>query len=140
MAEAKTKPTDVSVTDYLNSIADEQRRQDCFTVLELMKKIVKAEPKMWGSSIVGVGSYHYKYASGHEGDSCITGFASRKDALVLYLMGRDEKFEAQLVKLGKYKSGKGCLYIKKLADVDLKILQALIKSSVAYVKSQYKAA
>lgn len=140
MAEAKTKPTDVSVTDYLNSIADEQRRQDCFAVLELMKKIVKAEPKMWGSSIVGVGSYHYKYASGHEGDSCITGFASRKDALVLYLMGRDEKFEEQLVNLGKYKSGKGCLYIKKLADVDLKILQALIKSSVAYVKSQYKAA
>lgn len=135
MAEAKTKPTNVSVTDFINSIADEQRREDCFTVLELMKKIVKAEPKMWGSSIVGVGSYHYKYASGHEGDTCLVGFASRKDALVLYGCRGDEKSEELLAQLGKYKSGKGCLYIKKLADVDLKVLQALIKTSVANTKT-----
>ncbi len=128
------------MTDFLDAVADEQRRKDCFAVVELMKKATKAEPKMWGPSIVGVGSYHYKYASGHEGDSCVVGFASRKEALVLYLMGRDETFEALLGKLGKYKSGKGCLYIKKLADVDLKVLQALIKCSVAGIKAQYKIA
>jgi Domain of unknown function (DU1801) len=131
MAEAKTKPTDVNVTDFINSIADEQRRQDCFAVLELMKKIVKEEPKMWGSSIIGVGSYHYKYDSGHEGDSCLLGLASRKDALVLYGCRGDEDSEKLLAQLGKYKSGKGCLYIKKLADVDQKILRTLIKNSVA---------
>jgi hypothetical protein len=136
MAEAKTKPTDVTVTDFINSIDDEQRRQDCFAVLELMKKIVKAEPKMWGSSIVGVGSYHYKYASGHEGDTCLVGFASRKDALVLYGCRGDEKSEELLAQLGKYKSGKGCLYIKKIADIDLKILQALIKDSVTNIKTR----
>ncbi len=140
MAEAKTKPTNVSVTEFLEAIADEQRRNDCYTVLELMKKIVKAEPKMWGSSIVGVGEYHYKYASGHEGDSCLVGFASRKDALTLYLCGRDESSEELLTKLGKHKSGKGCLYIKNLADIDLKILQALIKQSVTYMKAKVKAA
>jgi Domain of unknown function (DU1801) len=138
MAEAKTKSTNVSVTEFLDAIADEARRRDCYAVLEMMKEVTNAEPKMWGPSIVGFGSYHYKYDSGHEGDSCITGFASRKDSLVLYLMGRDEKFEAQLVKLGKYKSGKGCLYLKKLADVDLKILQALIKSSVRNVQTRSK--
>jgi hypothetical protein len=140
MAEAKTKPTDVTVTDFINSIADEQRRQDCFAVLELMKKIVKAEPKMWGSSIVGVGSYHYKYASGHEGDTCLVGFASRKDALVLYGCRGDEKSEELLAQLGKYKSGKGCLYIKKIADIDLKILQALIKDSVTNIKTRTEGA
>ncbi len=140
MAEAKTKPTDVSVSEFLDSITDEQRRQDCFAVLELMKKIVKAEPKMWGSSIVGVGEYHYKYASGHEGDTCLVGFASRKDALVLYGCRGDEKSEELLAQLGKYKSGKNCLYIKKLADVDLKILQALIKDSIAYIKTRTKVA
>lgn len=140
MAELKTKPTDVSVEDFLNQIADEKRRADCFAVLEMMKKITKAEPKMWGPSIVGFGSYHYKYASGHEGDSCLVGFASRKDSLVLYLMGRDEKFEELLTKLGKFKSGKGCLYVKQLADVDSKVLQELIKCSFANIKAQYKTA
>ncbi len=140
MAEIKTKPTNVSVEDFLNSIADETRRADCFTVLELMKKAVKAEPKMWGSSIVGVGSYHYKYASGHEGDTCLVGFASRKDALVLYGCRGHEKSEELLAQLGKYNSGKGCLYIKKLADVDLKILRALIKDSIAYIKTRTKVA
>lgn len=138
MAEAKTKQTEASVTAYLDAVADEQRRKDCYAVVELMKKATKAEPKMWGPSIIGFGSYHYKYASGHEGDSCMVGFASRKEALVLYLMGRDEKFEELLGQLGKYKSGKGCLYIKKLADIDIKVLQALINISIAYVKAHYK--
>ena len=93
---------------------------------------------MWGASIVGFGSYHYKYASGHEGDMCLVGFASRKDAIVLYLCGRDENVEELLPKLGKYKSGKGCLYIKKLADVDQKVLQVLIKYSVTKIKSLSK--
>ena len=135
MAEMKTKKNEASVEGFLNSITDEQRRADCFAVAELMKKATKSEPKMWGSSIVGFGEYHYKYASGHEGDSCLVGFASRKEALVLYLMGRDENFAEILLKLGKYKSGKGCLYIKKLADVDLKVLQALIKYSVTKIKA-----
>ena len=138
MAEAKTKPTEVSVTEFLDAIADEQRRKDCYTVMELMKKTTKEEPKMWGPSIVGFGSYHYKYASGHEGDSCIVGFASRKDSIVLYLLGRDEKFRELLSTLGKYKSGKGCLYIKKLTDVDPKVLQTLIKCSVAALKTEIK--
>ena len=138
MAELKTKKTDVSVEDFLNSIPNETRRTDCFTVLEFMKKATKTEPKMWGPSIVGCGEYHYKYASGREGDWMQVGFASRKDALVLYGIGHDEKFEELSVKLGKYKSGKGCLYIKKLADVDLKVLQSLIKYSVTKMKALSK--
>ena len=138
MAELKTKKTDVSVEDFLNSIPNETRRTDCFTVLEFMKKATKTEPKMWGPSIVGCGEYHYKYASGREGDWMQVGFASRKDALVLYGIGHDEKFEELSVKLGKYKSGKGCLYIKKLADVDLKVLQSLIKYSMTKMKALSK--
>ncbi len=140
MAEAKTKPTEVSVTSFLEAIADEQRRADCYAVTEMMKNFSKAEPKMWGSSIVGFGSYHYKYASGHEGDTCLIGFASRKEAIVLYGIGRDEKIEELLSKLGKFKSGKGCLYIKKLADVDRKVLESLLKYSVTKAKAQHKAA
>ena len=138
MAELKTKKNEASVEGFLNSITDEQRRADCFAVAELLKKVTKAAPKMWGTSIVGFGEYHYKYASGHEGDSCLVGFASRKEALVLYLMGRDETFNELLPQLGKYKSGKGCLYIKKLADVDLKVLQALIKCSLTNTKDLAK--
>ncbi len=134
MAELKTKKTEVKVEDFLNAIADESRRADCFKVVDLMKKMTKFEPKMWGPSIVGFGSYHYKYASGHEGDMCLVGFASRKDAIVFYLCGRDKEFEEMLPQLGKYKSGKGCLYVKKLADVDTKILQTLIKHSLTTTK------
>lgn len=136
MADVKTKPTNVSVTEFLDAIADEQRRQDCYTIMGLMKKIVKAEPKMWGSNIVGVGDHHYKYESGREGDWMLVGFAARKDALVLYGCRGDETSEDLLARLGKYKTGKGCLYIKKLADVDLNVLQALIKRSVTNKKAQ----
>lgn len=138
MAELKTKKTEASAAEFLNAIVDEQRRADCFAVAELMKKATKSEPKMWGSSIVGFGEYHYKYASGREGDWMQMGFASRKDFLTLYLCGRDENFDGLLSKLGKYKSGKGCLYIKKLADVDLKILQALIKCSLINMQAHVK--
>lgn len=130
MAELKTKVNDQSVTAFLEANADEKRRSDCFTILEMMKKATGAEPKMWGDSIVGFGSYHYKYASGQEGDWPLTGFSPRKQALTLYLMSGFTDFEDLLSRLGKYKTGKGCLYIKKLADVDQTILQELIDQSV----------
>jgi hypothetical protein len=130
MAELKTKVNDQSVTAFLEANADEKRRKDCFTVLEMMKRATGAEPKMWGDSIVGFGSYHYKYASGQEGDWLLTGFSPRKQALTLYLMSGFTDFEDLLSRLGKYKTGKGCLYIKKLEDVDQTVLQELIDQSV----------
>ena len=135
MAENKTKPTGASVAGYLGAIEDDTRRKDCKTLSALMTKATKQKPKMWGPGIVGFGSYHYKYASGHEGDSCLTGFASRKSDLTVYLgnfPGRDQL----LAKLGKHKVGGGCLYIKKLDDVDLKVLEKLIVASAADRKKQ----
>lgn len=130
MAELKTKVNDQSVTAFLEANPDEKRRKDCFTILEMMEKATGAEPKMWGDSIVGFGSYHYKYASGQEGDWPITGFSPRKQALTLYLMSGFDGYESILGRLGKYKTGKACLYIKKLEDVDLTVLQELIDQSV----------
>ena len=138
MAELKTKETTLSVTNFLNRVSDEQRRKDSFAVVEIMKKVTKAEPRMWGSSIVGFGSYHYKYASGHEGDSCVVGFSPRKEALVLYTMLGPEQREELLTTLGTFKSGKGCLYIKRLDDVHLPTLKKLIQHSVAYLTKKYK--
>lgn len=126
MAELKTKKNDASVTDFLNSVADEQRRQDAFTVLALMREAAQAEPSMWGDSIVGFGSYHYKYASGREADWFPIGFSPRKQNLTLYIMGGFEKHADLLSKLGKHKLGKGCLYVNKLADLDLEALRELI--------------
>ena len=132
MADVKTKPTDVSVEKFLNSIADDQRRADCFRLLEIMKEVTGQPPKMWGPSMVGFGSYHYVYASGHEGDIFVTGFSPRKDALTVYCMGGlQDGFAAQFKKLGKYKASKGCLYIKKLSEVDHKVLETLVVKSVA---------
>ena len=133
MAELKTKITDASVEKYLNGISDEKKRQDCFTVLKLMKQTTKKEPQMWGSSMVGFGSYHYKYASGREGDWFLTGFSPRKQNLTLYIMSGFSQYDSLLKKLGKFKTGKSCLYIKKIEDIDLKTLKELIKQSVAYV-------
>jgi hypothetical protein len=134
MAEPKTKPTTVSVVSFLNRVADTQRRADSFQLLEMMKEITGERPRMWGPSIVGFGQYHYVYASGHEGDCCITGFSPRKNALVLYFMGGLEKrFAALLAKLGKFKSSKGCLYIKRLADVDVAVLRDMIRENVAHL-------
>jgi hypothetical protein len=140
MADLKTKPTDVSVDTFLAGVADVQQREDAFKVLEIMKEITGEPPRMWGPSMVGFGQFHYVYASGHEGDTFLTGFSPRKSALVLYfLSGLEERFAGQLKKLGKVKTSKGCLYIKKLADVDLAVLREMIQANVAHVTELSKA-
>ncbi len=137
MAELKTKQTDASVEAYLNAIEDVQRRDDCRALAALMRRVTKYEPKMWGSSIVGFGSYHYRYASGHEGDACLAGFSSRKAEISLYLMpGLDAK-QTLLAALGKHKAGKGCLYVKRLSDIDVRVLEKLIRESVAELRRRY---
>ena len=137
MPEQKTKPTEVSVQNFLENVPDEGVRDDCNELIKIMKKITGAPPKMWGPSIVGFGKYHYKYESGHEGYSCLTGFSPRKQNLTLYVMpGFAEKSDL-LEKLGKHKAAKGCLYIKRLADVDIEILKKLIKTTVDYFKNKY---
>ncbi len=130
MAELKTKPNAQSVAKFLNSITDKQRRQECYTVLEMMKQATRAEPQMWGSSIVGFGRYHYVYASGREGDWFLTGFSPRKQNLTLYIMGGLAPHQALLQELGKHKTGKGCLYVNKLEDVNLPTLRRLIVEGV----------
>ena len=130
MAELKTKQTKASVEKFLNSVKDEKKREDSFKILELMKKITKEDPKMWGPSIIGFGNYHYKYASGREGDWFLTGFSPRKQNLTLYIMSYLKKHKDLLKKLGKHKTGKGCLYINKLDDVDMNVLKELITASV----------
>src|SRR5688572_17365050 len=137
-AEVKTKVNDASVTEFLNSVADEQKRNDCFEILKMMKQITKEEPKMWGSSMVGFGSYHYKGKSGREGDWMLTGFSPRKQNLTLYLMGGFDEQKDLLKKLGKYKTSVGCLYIKKLDDVDKKVLKELVAGSVKRMKQLSK--
>ena len=138
MAELKTRPTDQSVESFLNGIPDAQKRADAFAILKVMKQVTRAEPQMWGSSIVGFGRYHYKYASGHEGDAPLTGFSPRKQNLTLYLMLGADDYTDLLKKLGKHKTGKGCLYITRLADVDLPTLKELVKQSVKRMKDLYK--
>ena len=130
MAELKTKKNDQSVTAFLDKIPDEQKRMDSYTILELMKQASGAEPSMWGDSIIGFGVAHYTYASGREGDWPPIGFSPRKQALTLYFMSGFDSYGNLLAKLGKYKTGKGCLYINKLADVDLGVLEELIVQSI----------
>jgi nucleoid DNA-binding protein len=137
-AEVKTKVNDASVTEFLNSVADEQKRSDCFEVLKMMEQITKAAPKMWGSSIVGFGSYHYKGKSGREGDWMLTGFSPSKQNLTLYLMGGLEGHAELLKKLGKFTTGVACLYIKRLDDVDRKVLKELVGASVRRMKQPGK--
>jgi hypothetical protein len=133
MAELKTRLTKASVEKFLEGIRDEKKRQDCYQLLKIMKKATKAEPKMWGTSIIGFGDYHYVYASGREGDWFITGFSPRVQNLTLYTMGG---FDRDVLKrLGKYKTGKGCLYINKLEDVDTNVLDELITKSVKKSKA-----
>ena len=131
MAEMKTKQTEASVEDFLNRIEDNQKREDCFEIVKMMKQVTKKEPKMWGPSIIGFGSYHYKYESGREGDSLQIGFSPRKQNITLYILLGVNHENPLLQKLGKHSTGKGCLYIKRLADVDKKVLQELIKESFA---------
>ena len=130
MAELKTKRNNLSVKDFLDGIEDAEMRRDCRTVLDLMKEATGDKPRMWGTSIVGFGSYHYKYASGHEGDCCLTGFSPRKQALTLYILPGFEQYADLMQKLGKHKTGKSCLYIRRLADVHLPSLKRLIQQSV----------
>lgn len=138
MSELKTKVNDASVEDFLNSIEDEQIRKDCFEISKMMESVTKDKPKMWGASIVGFGSYHYISKSGREGDWMLTGFSPRKQNLTLYLMSGFDSEKNLLDKLGKYKTSVGCLYIKKLDDVDKKVLNELVTSSVKKMKSQDK--
>jgi len=137
-AEVKTKVNDASVESFLNSVEDEQTRKDCFDILKMMKQVTKEEPKMWGASIVGFGSYHYKGASGREGDWMLTGFSPRKQNLTLYLNHGFDVHEDLLKKLGKYKTGMGCLYVKKLDDVDKKVLKELVTESVKRMRKLSK--
>ncbi len=131
MAEMKTKQTEASVQDFLNLIKDDQKREDCFEIVKMMKQVTKKEPKMWGPSIIGFGSYHYKYESGREGDSPQIGFSPRKQNITLYILSGAVHESPLLQKLGKHSTSKVCLYIKRLADVDKKVLQELIKESFA---------
>ena len=140
MAEQKTKPTEKNVNAFLDGIADQSRRTECYAMVDMMKRVTGTEPKIWGTGLVGFRNYHYKYASGHEGDCFITGFASRKTALTLYITAGVERFPKLLEKLGKHKAGKGCLYIKKLDDVNLSVLEDLLKKSVDHTKATYKSA
>ncbi|MEQ8909458.1 MAG: DUF1801 domain-containing protein [Vicingaceae bacterium] len=137
MAANKTQPTESSVEDFLNQAEPEQRRKDAFEVLEMIKEVSGEEPKMWGSSIVGFGSYHYKYDSGREGDFLRIGFSPRKTALTLYIMSGFSRYDELMQKLGKHKTGKSCLYLKKLSDVDQEVLKELMEESLKFMREKY---
>ena len=136
MAENKTKPTKGSVTAFLSKIKDKQVRDDCFVILEMMQKVSKCEPVMWGSAIVGFGIYHYVYESGREGDMILIGFSPRKQNISIYLMGGLCKVEDELPKLGKYKTGGGCLYIKSLSDVKATVLKKVFAKAFREAQSK----
>ncbi len=134
MADYKTQPTAKSVPEFLEQIEDPKRRADCKTIAALMEKLSGSKPKMWGDSIVGFGDYRYKYASGREGDWFLAVFSPRKQNLTLYIMGYLEYYPDHLEKLGKFKNGKGCLYIKQLEDVDMNVLESMIATSIKRLK------
>jgi hypothetical protein len=134
MAENKTKPTKSSVTAFLNKIKDQQLRDDCFAILEMMQKVSNSEPVMWGSAIIGFGTYHYVYESGREGDMVLIGFSPRKQNISIYLMGGLKKVENELSRLGEYKTGKGCLYIKSLSDVNVEVLRKVFATAFKEAK------
>ena len=138
MAKNKTTETESSVTDFINNFVDnEAKRNDAFELIEIMNKVTGFEPKMWGPSIIGFGSYHYKYASGHEGDAPLVGFSPRKTAISLYIYFSTENKEELLSKFGKHKAAKGCIYINKLADIDIEILKIMIAASVKELQKLY---
>ena len=138
MAEMKTKPNEASVDDFLTK-TDDDTRKDCYTLINLMEKVTGEKPKMWGPAIIGFGQYHYKYASGHEGDICKVGFSPRKGKLSLYVLAGAEGQHALLEKLGKHKAGKGCLYIKKVSDIDLGVLESMIRNTMRHLESKFGA-
>lgn len=135
MAELKTKPTDGDVEAFLAALPDAQKRSDSFVLLDLFRTVTGESPKMWGTSIVGFGDYHYVYASGREGDWFVTGFSPRKQNLTLYCMGSYEPYGDLLARLGKHKLGKGCLYINRLQDVNLDVLRELVTVTIAAAKA-----
>ena len=137
MAKNKTTETLINVTEFINAVNDEVKRKDSLTLIEAIKKLTGLEPKMWGPSIVGFGSYHYKYDSGHEGDSPLVGFSPRASALTLYLSGRFEKREELLQKLGTHKTDKGCIYIKRLEDINIETLQKMITNHIKHIQKMY---
>ena len=138
MAELKTKPTNASVEKFINQVGDETRREDCRKVARMMEEITGEKPKMWGPGIVGFGTYHYKYASGHEGDWPIAAFSPRKQDLTLYLMPGFQGQADLMQQLGKHRTGKSCLYIKRLSDVHVPTLKKLIRESVKQMRKIVK--
>lgn len=137
MSDMKTRSTDASVNELLDAIPDDGRRADCFRLLEVMKNVTGEEPRIWGPNMVGFGTYHYRYESGREGDWFLTGFSPRKGNLTLYIMAAFDRHAALLSRLGKFKTGKSCLYVKSLADIDDAVLRELIVASVAHMKQTY---
>lgn len=136
---AKTTHTGVNVADFVNSYVDnEQKKTDSFRLIELMQKWTDSEPKMWGPSIIGFGNYHYEYASGHEGDAPVIGFSPRKAAFSLYVYSDTEKSKVLLPNLGKFKMSKACIYVKKLSDIEIAILQELCMESIKYISEHYE--
>jgi hypothetical protein len=135
MAQLKTQPTDKNVVEFLNAVENETKREDSFTILELMQQVTGSEPIMWGDSIIGFGSYHYKYASGREADWFLTGFSPRVQNLTLYIMSGFDEYDDLLGKLGKHSTGKSCLYVKRLENIDLDVLKELVEKSVAHMKA-----
>ena len=136
-AQNKTTENDLSVEEFLNNVKDDQKREDSFRILEMMTEMSGYEPKMWGSSIVGFGSYHYKYESGREGDMCRIGFSPRAQNLTLYMMPGYSDFSEELERLGKHKLGKSCLYIKRLSDVDEEVLREMIQKDLDIMAEKY---
>jgi hypothetical protein len=137
MAELKTRPTRASVKSFIDGVEDPQKRKDCREVQRIMTRVTGNRPKMWGDSIVGFGSYTYVYPTGRTGDWLLTGFSPRKQNLTLYIMAGFSRYERLLKKLGKHKTGKSCLYIKKLEDVDRDVLEELISESVKHLRKEY---
>ena len=137
MAEMKTQPTAASVTAFLDGVDGDRRRQDAYILLDLMRRVTGEDAVMWGASIVGFGRYHYRYDSGREGDFFITGFSPRKSALTVYVMPGFGGYDDLMGRLGKHKTGRSCLYINRLADVDLAVLEQLVAASVAWMRERY---
>jgi len=133
MAELKTKENDQSVEAFLNTVEHNKRREDSFVLLKLMAEVTGERPRMWGDSIIGYGKYHYQYASGREADWFLAGFSPRKQSLTLYIMSGFDQYDSLLEKLGKYKTGKSCLYVNKLEDVDLDVLRELVRQSAKHM-------
>ena len=135
MAELKTQPNEQNVEDFLNNVENETKRKDSFSILEMMKEETGAEPIMWGDSIIGFGSYQYKYASGRDAEWFLTGFSPRKQNLTLYIMSGFDEYDELLDKLGKHSTGQSCLYIKRLEDVDQDVLRDLVSKSVEHMRA-----